>query len=92
MEHTNYTIEELQKMSTVQLLSMLKSARAQISMHSKNKDSDCAVYQVISEVCIKPFEEFSSKLKEVLSTREHIPNKQERRLIRQKKQKEKQSR
>lgn len=92
MEHTNYTIEELQKISTVQLLSMLKSARAQISMHSNNLDSDCVVSQVISEVCIKPFEEFSSKLKEVLSTREHIPNKQERRAIRQNKQREKQLR
>lgn len=71
---------------------MLNSARAQISMHSNNLDSDCAVSQVISEVCIKPFEEFASKLKDVLSTREHVPNKQERRLIRQNKQREKQSR
>lgn len=92
MEHTNYTIEKLQKMPTVKLLDLLNSVRAQISISSQHADSDCVVSKVISEVCVQPFQKFASQLKEVLSTREHIPNKQERQKIRQQKQREKQSR
>jgi len=92
MSYTDYTKEELESMSTVMLMSLLNSARAQISIGTRNLEPDCEVSKVISEVCVEPFKKFATQLKEVLSTREHIPNKEERRAIRQQKQKEKQSR
>lgn len=92
MSHSKYTKEELESMSTVMLLSLLKSARAQISIGDSQIDSNCEVSKIISRVCVEPFQQLAKELKEVLSTREHIPNKQERRIERQEKQKEKQNR
>lgn len=92
MSHSKYTKEELESMSTVMLLSLLKSARAQISIGYNQSDANCEVSKIISKVCVEPFQQLAKELKEVLSTREHIPNKQERRIERQEKQKEKQNR
>ncbi len=92
MSHSKYTKEELESMSTVMLLSLLKSARAQICIGNSQSDANCEVSKIISQVCVEPFQQLAKELKEVLSTREHIPNKQERRIKRQEKQKEKQNR
>lgn len=92
MSHTDYTKEELESMSTVMLMSLLNSARAQVSIGTRNLEPDCEVSKVISEVCVHPYQIFVNQLKDILSTREHILNKEERRIIRQQKQKEKQSR
>lgn len=92
MSHTEYTQEQLEKMNTVQLIGLLNSTRAQISIGSRQFESDCPVYKVINEVAVQPYVKFSEQLKAILSTRENIPNKEQRKLARQKAQKEKQNR
>ena len=88
---TDYTQEQLEQMNTVLLLNILKSARAHVSMAS-NKTGDESFDQVINEVCAQPFIDLVSRLKLVLSTRDHIPSKKERKENRQLKQQEKQNR
>ena len=80
-EHTK---EELEQLSTRELLSVLDDVRA-------NHDSDRA-YHITLGQRVRMYEDRMHDLKTILATRENIPNKQEAKAIRQEKAKAKKNR
>ncbi len=83
------TIEELEKMHTGTLMSR---RAALLKCEESFEASDHSVYNVKPSASVTGFIEFKdtpewqhayNQLKEVLATREHVPNKQERKKLRQ---------
>ncbi len=98
---TEYTDDVLKTFNTRQLMNHLNDVRAYRSSHASYAGARCC------EICheyigddwhteIQPtldeYDAYLKKIKDVLSTREHIPNKQELKAIRQEKAKAKKNR
>ena len=89
--YEEYTIDEIGKWNTPQLLSHFGNIRAYRQnaltlMEYKQEQLKEAEWSV------KLYDNYISQLKEILSTREHIPNKEEAKVIRQQQAKDKKNR
>lgn len=80
----DYTQERLETLHTKQLLKLLETTRAQ---HNRLTDRYIELGQTLSLI-----EDKIHEIKLILGTREHIPNKQEAKAIRQEKAKAKKNR
>ena len=79
-EIKNNTLEILETYYTRQLLSMLSRVRLEIPNHD---------YYIAHDEYHKSLEEYYDRIKKVLATREHIPNKIESKKLRQLRAKQK---
>ena len=86
-----YNYEELNEKNTRELMAHFESIRAYMTNAEANvKDKEEQLFEAKST--LKLYKNYYQKIKDVLSTREHIPNKQEAKAIRQEKAKAKKNR
>lgn len=84
--YTEYSLDELNALNTSQLLSHLEDVRAYRQNASLNVlEKEEALKE--ARFTLDLYDDYIPTLKDVLSTREHIPNKQEAKTIRQEKAK-----
>jgi hypothetical protein len=86
-----YPIEEIEKWNTRELMSYFETIRA-YKTKAEGVAEDRRYLLEEAEISLQLYSNYFDRLKEVLSTREHIPNKQEAKLIRQEKAKAKRNR
>lgn len=98
---TEYTNDALKNLGTHQLMSHLGEVRAYRSNHSNRAGHRCCEicneyvgpnWETEIQPVLDEYDAYLKKIKDVLSTREHIPNKQEAKVIRQEKAKAKKNR
>ena len=89
--YEEFSKEELEKWGTRELMSHFDSIRAYRQNTLSLLESRQEALKE-TEFSLKLYDNYISNLKDVLSTREHIPNKQEAKSIRQEKAKAKQNR
>lgn len=86
-----YSEEEIEKWDTKQLMAHFKNIRAYRTNAAETVKNRQEMLTE-AEWTVKLYDNYIIKLKDILSTREHIPNKQESKVIRQEKAKAKQNR
>jgi hypothetical protein len=88
---TEYNDEEINEQNTRELMAHFESIRAYMTNAEKTVEHrEEQLFEAKST--LKLYKDYFQKLKDVLSTREHIPNKQEAKAIRQEKAKAKKNR
>jgi D-alanyl-D-alanine dipeptidase len=86
--YTEYSLDELDGLNTRQLLSHLEDVRAYRENALRNvKEKEDALQE--AKFSLRMYDNYLPDIKQILSTREHIPNKQEAKAIRQEKAKAK---
>jgi hypothetical protein len=89
--YTEYSLDELAKLHTRELMAHFENVRAYRQSALENfKFKEESLQE--AKCTLDLYDDYIPILKDVLSTREHIPNKQEAKVIRQQKAKDKKSR
>lgn len=89
--YTEYSMDELNKLHTRELMAHFESVRAYRQNAFENVHLKAEALQE-ARFTLDLYDDYIPILKEILATREHIPNKQEAKAIRQQKAKEKRNR
>lgn len=74
------TYEQLEKLNTKRLISLLKVVRIRQRQASKSMACECCgewlgtdeAYEKEYTECVKPFEDYADKIKNILGSREHV--------------------
>jgi hypothetical protein len=89
--HGEFTKDELDKWDTKRVMAHFDTIRA-YRQHTLSLLENRREILKETEFSLSLFDNYMKELKDVLSTREHIPNKQESKVIRQEKAKAKRNR
>lgn len=89
--YTEYSLNELGKLNTRELIAHFENVRAYRQNALVNLKVRETEFQN-AKFTLELYDDYIPILKEELATREHIPNKQESKVIRQQKAKEKKNR